>query len=68
MTDLDSKTVIHQFDTDQQCQDVAFVDGYAVVFARTNHIKKGAEAVRMFSKKWGDVRDRIRLYNTRKPA
>lgn len=52
IVDLESKTVIHQIDTDQHCQDVAFVDGYAVVFARTDHIKIGTKAARMFSKKW----------------
>jgi len=51
IVDIETRTVLHEFEVDQQCQDVAFVDGLAVVFARTNHIKKGAEKVPMFSKK-----------------
>lgn len=54
--DTGSGKLLHVFDTDQQCQDVAFVDGHAVVFARTDHITKGAEvsaarrrALRMFA-------------------
>lgn len=50
--DLDTRTVIHHIDTDQQCQDVAFVGGHAVVFARTDHIKGGTKKARIFSRKW----------------
>lgn len=52
IVDMESKLVIHQIDTDQQCQDVAFVNGHAVVFARTDHIKVGSLKARLFSKKW----------------
>lgn len=50
--DIETKEVIHHIDTDQKCQDVAFVDGRAVVFARTDHIKEGSAKARLFSKKW----------------
>lgn len=36
--DISKKVVIHHFDTDEQCQDIAFMNEYAVVFARTDHI------------------------------
>lgn len=52
VVDLETKTVIHQIDADQQCQDVAFIDNYAVVFARTDHIHRGTTKARMFSEKW----------------
>jgi len=39
--DLNDDRVIHEFGTDQQCQDIAFVKQFAVVFARTDHIAKG---------------------------
>ena len=41
IVELESGRVLHHFDTDQQCQDIAFMDGHAVVFARTDHITKG---------------------------
>lgn len=40
--DLADDRVLHRLSTAQQCQDVAFVNGHAVVFARTDHITKGA--------------------------
>ncbi len=52
IVDWQSKTVIHQIDTDQQCQDIAFINGYAVVFARTDHIKVGTASARILSKQW----------------
>ena len=52
IVDLSTDTVLHQTDTDQQCQDVAFVGGFAVVFARTDHIKVGTRKARLFSRKW----------------
>lgn len=39
--DIAEDRVIHEFSTDQQCQDIAFVNQMAVVFARTDHIAKG---------------------------
>jgi hypothetical protein len=39
--DLNTGLTLHRFDTDQQCQDVAFSGQHAVVFARTDHISKG---------------------------
>ncbi|MCF2948183.1 hypothetical protein L0668_08705 [Paraglaciecola aquimarina] len=39
--DMKKNKVIHEFSTDQQCQDISFVGKYAVVFARTDHIAKG---------------------------
>lgn len=35
---MKSEKVVHQFFTEQQCQDVAYNGKYAVVFARTNHM------------------------------
>lgn len=50
---IDSRdgTVLHHFDTDQQCQDVAFLGDKAVVFARTDHIRGGARKAGFFSRK-----------------
>jgi len=50
--DLASRRVVHEINTEQQCQDVAFIDNFAVVFARSNHILKGTTAAKLFSKKW----------------
>lgn len=44
-------TVVHHFDTDQQCQDVAFLGDKAVVFARTDHIRGGTRKAGLFSHK-----------------
>lgn len=52
IVDFGTDTVLHQIDTDQQCQDVAFVGDYAVVFARTDHIHVGTRKARLFSRKW----------------
>jgi hypothetical protein len=52
IVDLMTDTVLHQIETDQQCQDVAFVGGHAVVFARTDHIFVGTTKARLFSRKW----------------
>lgn len=52
IVDLDAEEIIHQIDTDQQCQDVAFVDDYAVVFARTDHIKGGKRKAIPLTRKW----------------
>lgn len=52
IVDLKTDTVLHQIDTDQQCQDAAFVADHAVVFARTDHIKAGTRKARLFSRKW----------------
>ena len=52
IADIETKKLIHQIDTEQQCQDVAFIDGSAAVFARTDHIKVGAKATYLFSRKW----------------
>jgi len=49
--DLESGNVLHDIETEQQCQDVAFARGHAVVFARTNHISKGAVKIGRKSKK-----------------
>ncbi|MEL6170332.1 MAG: hypothetical protein AAFR35_16720 [Pseudomonadota bacterium] len=52
VVDLRTRTVLHEFETDQQCQDIAFTRGFAIVFARTNHIMAGTKRVRRFSRKW----------------
>ena len=39
--DLSTGKILHEIRTEQQCQDVAFARGFAVVFARTDHISKG---------------------------
>lgn len=49
--DMVSGKVLHRFDTDQQCQDVAFTNGHAVVFARTDHISKGEKVLAPDSRK-----------------
>ena len=42
LVDLDTGEVLWTVPTERQCQDVAFSNGHAIVFARTNHISKGA--------------------------
>ncbi len=49
--DTEDGRLVHNFETDQQCQDVAFVGDFAVVFARTNHISAGVKKPGLFSKK-----------------
>lgn len=48
---LETGETLHHFDTDQQCQDIAFVNGHAVVFARTDHISKGEKIPSFGSRK-----------------
>jgi hypothetical protein len=36
--DIKKKEVLYRFDEDEQCQDIAFIKGLAIVFARTDHI------------------------------
>lgn len=36
--DIENNTILHDFKTDEQCQDVGFIENKAVVFARTDHI------------------------------
>lgn len=43
-----TEEVIHTVPIDEQAQDVAFVDDYIVVFARTDHISKGARKKRFW--------------------
>jgi hypothetical protein len=49
--DIQTGKTLHHFDTDQQCQDIAFVNGHAVVFARTDHISKGEKIPAIGSRK-----------------
>lgn len=51
IVDVAARSVLHDFEVDQQCQDVAFVGNFAVVFARTNHIKRGTEKVPLLSRR-----------------
>lgn len=50
---IDAKdgAVLHHFDTDQHCQDVAFLGDKAVVFARTDHIRTGTRRPGFLSRK-----------------
>ncbi len=51
IVDAKDGSVVHHFDTDQQCQDVAFLGDKAVVFARTDHIRGGTSKAGLFSHK-----------------
>ena len=51
LVDRETGCVVHHFNTNQQCQDVAFSGRFAVVFARTNHVAQGElQATRRASK------------------
>ncbi|MDO6589313.1 MULTISPECIES: hypothetical protein [Rhodobacterales] len=50
--DLTTGSVLRHFETDQQCQDVAFLGDKAAVFARNDHIKGGKSKAHILSKKW----------------
>lgn len=39
--DFESEKILQTIETEEQAQDVAFIDGYAVLFARTPHISEG---------------------------
>jgi hypothetical protein len=51
IADIETGELLHYFDTDQQCQDIAFIGGHAVVFARTDHISKGEKIPAFGSRK-----------------
>ena len=51
IVNLENGQIIHSVPLNEQAQDVAFIDGYAVCFARTHHIIKGVLKRRRSKKK-----------------